>query len=231
MGSLRFPRDNPARASRRKENKRGIAGSLRLPRDDPMARYPFVQPDRKTSSGSRGPAGYPAMTQHGHRGVKKTKGGSRGPFGFPAITPRGHRGVSAPSFRDGAIRFFTAGSQGFVRIAGSLRLPRDDPMARYAFLQPDHRASSGSRGSFGYPAMTPHGHRGVSAPSFRDGAIRFFTAGSQDFVRIAGSLRLPRDNPTARYAFKAKTCRTKVRRSQAFPERADSSVGGTFVVK
>ena len=127
MGSLRFPRDNPARASRRKENKRGIAGSLRLPRDDPMARYPFVQPDRKTSSGSRGPAGYPAMTQHGHRGVKKTKGGSRGPFGFPAITPRGHRGVSAPSFRDGAIRFFTAGSQGFVWIAGFLRLPRDDP--------------------------------------------------------------------------------------------------------
>ena len=79
MGSLRFPRDNPARASRRKENKRGIAGSLRLPGDDPMARYAFLQPDHRASSGSRGS------------------------FGYPAMTPHGHRDVSASSFRDGAI--------------------------------------------------------------------------------------------------------------------------------
>ncbi|HNW47394.1 MAG TPA: hypothetical protein PKW46_02470, partial [Thermotogota bacterium] len=26
----------------------------------------------------------------------------------------------------------------------------------------------------GYPVLTPHGHRGVSASSFRDGAMRFY---------------------------------------------------------
>ncbi len=86
-------------------------------------------------------------------------------------------------------------------------------MARYPFVQPDRRASSGSRGPVGYPAMTQHGHRGVSAPSFRDGAIpgrasrrkRFFFLRRRDTRtesrrkeykrRIAGSLRLPAITP------------------------------------
>ncbi|HQG97353.1 MAG TPA: hypothetical protein PLO75_01910, partial [Thermotogota bacterium] len=71
------------------------------------------------------------------------------PYG--AIPLHGHRGVSAPSFCDGAI-------------------PRHHRGLK--------RTKGGSRGPFGYPAITlwrdiPHGHRGVSAPSFCDGAIRF----------------------------------------------------------
>jgi len=52
--------------------------------------------------------------------------------------------------------------------------------ARYAFVQADREASSVPRDFVGfrsqpagYPALTPHGHRGVSASSFCDGAIRF----------------------------------------------------------
>jgi len=172
-------RDTPTRASRRKRP------FFSRRRDTPT--YRGV---KKTKGGSRGPFSYPAITLYGHRGVsapffrdgaipffsgpfaaKKAKSGSRGPFGYPAITLFGHRGVSAPFFRDGAIPFFSG------------------PFAA-------KKAKSGSRGPFGYPAITLYGHRGVSAPSFRDGAIPFLTVGSQSFVRIAGSLRLPRDNPT-----------------------------------
>ena len=74
-------------------------------------------------------------------------------------------------------------------IAGSLRLPRDDPVARYAFEHvlknrvrtegtentEKKMAKGGDRGvvKTTYPAITPLGHRGVSASSFREGAIRF----------------------------------------------------------
>ncbi|OQC28750.1 MAG: hypothetical protein BWX67_02241 [Thermotogae bacterium ADurb.Bin062] len=75
-------------------------------------------------------------------------------------------------------------------------------------------AKGGDRGvvKTTYPAITPHGHHGASASSFRDGAIPQFRSFEEQktgfaqraqrtqrkdrqWVGIAGSLRLPRDYP------------------------------------
>ena len=61
-----------------------------------------------------------------------------------------------------------------------------------AFRAAVKRERSGSRGPVSYPAITLNGHRGVSASSFCDGAIRFLEG------RMPGSRgrknHLPRDN-------------------------------------
>ena len=77
-----------------------------------------------------------------------------------------HRGVSASSLCDGAIRFFKCRSRRVKTKGGS----RDFVGFR---SQPA-----------GYPAITPHGrHRGVSALSLRDGAIRLCTCLGKGFSR------------------------------------------------
>jgi hypothetical protein len=127
-----------------------------------------------------------------HRGVKRTKRGSRGPFGYPAITPYGHRGVSTPFFRDGAIRFYSSWSRGKKAKGESQglknHLPRDNSVRSSRRKRPffsrrrdtllfelvaGQKKQRANRKvvKTTYPAITPYDHRGVSAPSFRDGAI------------------------------------------------------------
>ncbi len=74
----------------------------------------------RSQGGSRSPAGYPAITQRR--------------LAFPGSSREQHRGVSAPSFRDGAIRFFSSGLLDFISIArlrglpkSARWLPRDNP--------------------------------------------------------------------------------------------------------
>jgi len=126
---------------------------------------------------------------------------------LPRDNANGHRGVSAPSFRDGAIRFL-------------------------------RKAKGGSRGRKNHlPRDNPHEHRGASAPSFRDGAICW----ERQFLSwhvLKKSSRGGRGGHKKDVCFRKstlglyflcvlcvlcakpsftflKTCRTKVRRSQA----------------
>ena len=117
------------------------------------------------------------------------------PAGSPAITPHGHRGVSAFFFRDGAIplSFVPKIKTGFAQRAQRAQRKKwqrtvfSRKKKRHAGLKSGvpRRSRGGAKSTegvsrdfvssrsqpAGYPAMTPHGHRDVSASSFRDGAI------------------------------------------------------------